>query len=348
MTENIDKNKLENVSIGYFAGVFDAEGTVHIRKDYTLHVKITMSNFEILKLFKVNFGGNISEQKKEKDYYQKRWVWYVLSHEASSFLKKICRYMIVKREEAEMAIKYQEMKTDNRGGSIYCKTKVSNDEIEKRNFFRECLITLKHDKSNYNNYKEQLNYLNIDKNIKNGKQLVLDLSSNNISLKKWTCRYNDDVIGTDIQKIERSNDYIAGFFDGDGCVQIGNDYVLNVSIENKNFNILKYIQNFFGGSIYEDKKKCTWIWQIQSSNSLEFLETIKHYMIEKEEQIKMAIEYLRVKQWGRKGRGKRLHESEILKREYYKNMLRLLKEKSEQVVIFKTCSIDKKQTKLSW
>lgn len=57
-----------------------------------------------------------------------------------------------------------------------------------------------------------------------------------------------------------NDDYLAGFVDGEGCVHIEKDknyYRCRIFISNTNKNILEKIQEQYGGSLYEHKKRIT-------------------------------------------------------------------------------------------
>lgn len=99
-----------------------------------------------------------------------------------------------------------------------------------------------------------------------------------------------------------SIEYIAGFFDGEGCIYINNKtHRLRVCITNTNYYILKQFKEMFGGSIYKRQLRklknnrgyCKQIfqWSIEFNNALRFLECIQPYTIVKKEQIELAIKY---------------------------------------------------------
>ncbi len=92
--------------------------------------------------------------------------------------------------------------------------------------------------------------------------------------------------------------YIAGFFDGEGCVRIkksnqsGNSYYIWVAITNTNFSILEFVQEFFGGKINRVKRgkgKIIYHYLITSDEACDFLKTLLYFLKEKKEQAMLAI-----------------------------------------------------------
>lgn len=103
---------------------------------------------------------------------------------------------------------------------------------------------------------------------------------------------------------EKEAIYAAGFFDGEGCVQIGpgghSPFILWVRITNTDLSVLKWFSERLGGSInvqtppkngrIKQAKPC-WFWRLYSANAASFLETILPYMIVKLEQARLAVEF---------------------------------------------------------
>ena len=95
--------------------------------------------------------------------------------------------------------------------------------------------------------------------------------------------------------------YLAGFFDGEGCIQLVNRVTkegkqrsnMSVVITQANLDILHDIELRYKGSIYELKKTPNKCWQLvlSASNALEFLQDVVPYLIIKKEQALLAIEF---------------------------------------------------------
>lgn len=105
--------------------------------------------------------------------------------------------------------------------------------------------------------------------------------------------------------------YIAGLFDGEGCVniyQINTDYmkqkerrkvpkwVLSVTIYNCDFEIINWLYESFGGYLQRrvrnnPKWRQNYAWKLSANKALEFLKRIEPYLRIKKEQALTAIEF---------------------------------------------------------
>ncbi len=94
--------------------------------------------------------------------------------------------------------------------------------------------------------------------------------------------------------------YIAGFFDGEGCVRIkksnqgGNSYHIIAHITNTDELVLGIVQNLFGGNTRvqeKGKNKTVYNWYITSSEANDFLKTIEPFLNIKQEQAMLAIDF---------------------------------------------------------
>jgi LAGLIDADG endonuclease. len=134
-----------------------------------------------------------------------------------------------------------------------------------------------------------------------------------------------------------TDEWLAGFFDGEGCVS-GFSYFhptkyikhprvnLQITITQKDKGVLKQIQSNYGGSIYE-KSSGHHCWNIKWTGKQEMgriLRIIAPYVICKKEQVLLAlkfIETLRDENLGSKGLPEEVH---IKRKEIY-DQLRVCK-----------------------
>lgn len=97
------------MNIAYVAGFLDGEGCIYIN-DSTLYVITAQCNKEVLDKCKESFGGgvyeHISEQKRQKTNWRRSWQWRVWNKGAADLLEACLPYLIVKKEEAELALKF--------------------------------------------------------------------------------------------------------------------------------------------------------------------------------------------------------------------------------------------------
>lgn len=131
-------------------------------------------------------------------------------------------------------------------------------------------------------------------------------------------------------------EYFAGFFDGEGCVDIaksrrGREYQLRVTISNTILGPLSLINHLYGGSIYEhtpkkETHKKLYQWSAVAIDAYTFLCDIAPYCMVKKDQIELALDFyaLLITQ-GYHGPHKMLTDSEISAREKFYVALKQLK-----------------------
>jgi len=96
--------------------------------------------------------------------------------------------------------------------------------------------------------------------------------------------------------------YFAGFFDGEGYVGVShsekNKYmVLSVTVTQNTLPVLEMLRERFGGNIifpkhyYEKAGKASYTWAIYSETALNFLNTIKDFVIVKKAQVEIALQF---------------------------------------------------------
>lgn len=94
--------------------------------------------------------------------------------------------------------------------------------------------------------------------------------------------------------------YIAGFFDGEGCIRIkrasqrGNSFYVWVAITNSNKAILEGVMKLFGGQVRQAEKtvnKSIYHYLITSSEAVDMLKVIYMFLKEKKDQARLAIEF---------------------------------------------------------
>lgn len=96
-----------------------------------------------------------------------------------------------------------------------------------------------------------------------------------------------------------SLEYIAGFFDGEGCTMNnrrgGYKYVLNVRIGNNNRDILDQIQNVIGGYICSRNavktNKIFYTLCLHTKGAYQFLISILPYLVVKKEEAEIALRF---------------------------------------------------------
>lgn len=94
--------------------------------------------------------------------------------------------------------------------------------------------------------------------------------------------------------------YLAGFFDGEGCIRIkkaskkGNSYYLWVAVTNSNRSILEEYENLFGGKIRKAERRVNkdiYHWLITASEAYDYLKIVRNFLREKQAQADLAMQY---------------------------------------------------------
>lgn len=113
ITNNQNVLKMTNyIEMGYLAGFMDGEGYIGICKtegnSYGLHVTISNTNFDMLKIYENKFGGKIRKVQKDAEHHKEKYHWDINYSQALPFLKYIQPFMIVKSKQVNLAIEFQE------------------------------------------------------------------------------------------------------------------------------------------------------------------------------------------------------------------------------------------------
>jgi len=102
--------------------------------------------------------------------------------------------------------------------------------------------------------------------------------------------------------------YLAGFFDGEGCVGIyrhmckGKPYFeLNLKVTQKDRTILNFFQMHYGGYVMYNKEQDVHIWTTDVPSAVQFLTDVSPYLIVKASQAKLALEFQAAKSARHKG-----------------------------------------------
>lgn len=95
-----------------------------------------------------------------------------------------------------------------------------------------------------------------------------------------------------------SAEYIAGFFDGEGCIYVGRNsrqrptYTLEVSIVNTDRRPLDQLYARFGGCLQVRQGGQQYHWRITGQRAQQFLNWIRPHAVIKDQQIRLALEFM--------------------------------------------------------
>jgi len=100
----------------YAAGLIDGEGCILISRQvfdryvrYQLRVVMRMTNPAPLIAMQKEYGGSLSLGSAPKDPRHRRTLaWTIVSRDAANLLRRIRPYLLVKGEEADIALEFQD------------------------------------------------------------------------------------------------------------------------------------------------------------------------------------------------------------------------------------------------
>jgi len=108
---------LDEITLAYAAGIIDGEGCVHIRRCkkhnsfwphiYDLHIFVSSSDQLLTHWLHEQFGGHTCKCKPPPCGHYPKYQWCIQANQANQFLQNILPYLLLKKEQAELAIKFQ-------------------------------------------------------------------------------------------------------------------------------------------------------------------------------------------------------------------------------------------------
>jgi LAGLIDADG-like domain len=118
------------LATAYLAGFFDGEGCVRVDKQGRMIVQVGNTSLEVLKKYRLYWGGSIAVQPVKRRR-KAMWQWRIGGDAAQVFLEMILDFLVVKRHQAQAAIRYQET-LDVRGRGRGCHTLPATKRLRKR------------------------------------------------------------------------------------------------------------------------------------------------------------------------------------------------------------------------
>lgn len=141
----------------YVAGIVDADGCIVISKtfpksrwkqgskspDYRLHVEVCNTNYALMELLVESFGGSISHKPMTKGSFftrREHYNWSVSANQAYLCLKRIQPYLIVKRNQSDIAMEFWEKRTHMAVGKSH---RLTETELALREGYYQAMKKLK-------------------------------------------------------------------------------------------------------------------------------------------------------------------------------------------------------------
>lgn len=145
VTENSDTVVPTIANLGYMAGFVDGEGCLYIsrtpwhgRIQYQLRLTCSQLNPAPLYLFQKFFGGRVSYEDKKRPTWRPIYKWEVRGSSAGKALRLFLPYLIVKKDEALVALEFQDKVSSAKRG-----TPITEEVQQDRDVYYWGLKTLK-------------------------------------------------------------------------------------------------------------------------------------------------------------------------------------------------------------
>lgn len=116
LSKDLSEN-LTELEKAYLAGLFDGEGCIHIathiKRNHSathysqLHLIVSNTNKQVMDYLTSKLGGNLIIRKPYKKRQRSYYMWRIYSQKAGDLLEILLPYLIIKKEEALLAIEFQ-------------------------------------------------------------------------------------------------------------------------------------------------------------------------------------------------------------------------------------------------
>ena len=105
---------MKKIDLAYTAGIIDGEGCIGIYlhgegkyNNYRLSVQMTSKDEWLPMWLKFAYGGFVCKRESKRANQSACWNWGIHAKQAGEFLRLILPYLRLRRQQAEIAIKFQ-------------------------------------------------------------------------------------------------------------------------------------------------------------------------------------------------------------------------------------------------
>ena len=123
----------------YVAGIWDGEGTVSIGRvassqnySHSLMVQISNTNEDLINLLLERIGGK-AQRRERQENWRTCYAWQIYADNAEAFLRAVQPYVVIKKEQVEVALKFRTFKTT---------CPLSQEIVDGREWCRERIMAL--------------------------------------------------------------------------------------------------------------------------------------------------------------------------------------------------------------
>lgn len=253
-------------TLAYTAGLLDAEGSICIVEKRvknhlpTYYLATNIANTHqptIAWLYETYSFGFVNKPKPSSPKHKPIWIWNMQSNAAGDFLQMISPYLVVKREQARIALEFYDyhLKTSRHG---------TEETATHKSEYRQRIKEL-------NQTSRETGFSHPD-----------TISSIDIAHIAGFFDGEGSVRVTTRESREKGE---KGF----------PLYAMTASIGNSDYPILLQCQSLFSGNLapmrVASTRKPIWMWRVGSNKAQDFLKTILPYLKIKREQALLAIEF---------------------------------------------------------
>ncbi len=294
--------RYDSLTLAYMAGIFDAEGCVTIaektpwvtkkaikRLHHRMACKVSQKYGNVLELFCEYFGGTVFKPKNNTPF------WDINASKALNYLQTVEPFLIVKKEEAQVAINFQKRKIEEMK-HYNSNHMMSNDLIS---FNQTQYLLLKELK------------------FKKLKQLPLMEIHPIEQIYAYLAGFFDGEGFIGIATLKRKRGGMYHYL------------VATVTQSDRDYVLLELFRYFFGGVIGKSSTKGLHEWKVCSRKAKVLLEILEPYLRIKKRQAQVGLEF----QAGvhiKRGAAKLITEQEMAVREVQRIMLHNLKKENIQ------------------
>ena len=283
--KQVDYQAVDPRALQYAAGLSDADGCFNVqeRKLITLQFTLTQSLKGIAALLYLydNFGGSINLQLPGDDKNQRAYCWVVNGKDCYIYVAHIAKYLLLKKREA---IRLLDFPTQNLHVIPIVARHMITDENLTFNTLKDC-------QSHFGVHfafqkREQIHWQDwiIKKSLSSAEVKNIQLRRSQIArdLTIFKKEFHEEIDNT----LEPDTPYLAGFFDGDGCIDTIGKSGQHHSISQKSAAICDLYKRLFGGCV--SKIKIGYRWDTYDGAD-DFLRQIGPFIQGKRQQVEVVL-----------------------------------------------------------
>jgi hypothetical protein len=276
-----DKFTIEDVQ--YAAGLSDTDGCFLIHGSSTkFYIGQAERGMDALHFMHDKFGGAIYLHKRGNEEHQTSFDWTIRGNDAILYANAIIPYLLLKKREAEIFVKYKLGNFTNMAlatNSVTKEIKEFDSIKECTDFFEVKAIRFKNGETHINNWKITKKYTEDELDHLNEERYLIDKQ-----LKKFKKIPHDEISN----KIIPSMAWRGGVLDGEATFDTNGKSGQHHSITQKYKPLLELFKRLYGGSLYVNKASNTYAWQVHTEAN-KMLKDVADHIRGKKKQVELIL-----------------------------------------------------------